>query len=185
MKNYPEIKTDRLLLRGFQASDALEIQKLAGAFEVAEMTLNIPHPYLDGMAETWMADHQKDYESGNGVVFAIVDLKSSLLLGAVGLTVTHRFKRAELGYWVGKPFWGQGFATEASKAVLVYGFEEMQLNKIHASHMARNPASGRVMQKIGMEQEGVLKQHALKWDQFIDMAIYGILASTWLAQQRP
>ncbi len=183
MKKYPEITTDRLLLRGFQAHDALEIQKLAGAFEVAEMTLNIPHPYLDGMAETWMENHQKNFESGEGVVFAMIDLKSGMLVGAVGLTVTPRFKRAELGYWIGKPFWGRGFATEASKAVLAYGFEEMQLNKIHASHMMRNPASGRVMQKIGMEHEGVLKQHALKWDQFVDLAIYGILASTWLVQQ--
>ncbi|MBC8193691.1 MAG: GNAT family N-acetyltransferase [Candidatus Marinimicrobia bacterium] len=182
MKNYPEIKTDRLLLRGFQPSDALEIQKLAGALEVAEMTLNIPHPYLDGMAETWMENHQKDFESGEGLVFAMVDLKSDKLLGAVGLTITRRFNRAELGYWVGKPFWGQGFATEASTSVLAYGFEIIQLNKIHASHMTRNPASGRVMQKIGMEPEGVLKQHAIKWDQFVDLAVYGILSSTWLAQ---
>jgi RimJ/RimL family protein N-acetyltransferase len=59
----------------------------------------------------------------------------------------------------------------------------MQLNKIHASHMTRNPSSGRVMQKIGMESEGILKQHALKWDEFVDLAVYGILASSWLAQQ--
>ncbi len=180
MENYPEIKTERLLLRGFQPADASEIQALAGAFEVAEMTLNIPHPYLDGMAETWMESHQKDFESGEGVVFAMIEMQSGSLVGAVGLTVTKRFNRADLGYWVGAPFWGKGYATEASNAVLKYGFEEMHLNKIHASHMTRNPASGRVMQKIGMEQEGVLKQHALKWDQFIDLAVYGILSSTWL-----
>ncbi|MBC8376707.1 MAG: GNAT family N-acetyltransferase [FCB group bacterium] len=182
MKKYPEIKLERLMLRGFLPTDAPKIQELAGAFEIAEMTLNIPHPYLDGMAETWMNSHQSEFNSGSGVVFAMIELYSGKLVGAVGLTVMQRFNRAELGYWVGKPFWGNGYATEASKALLKYGFETLQLNKIHASHMTRNPASGRVMQKIGMEPEGVLKQHALKWDKFVDMAVYGKLSSTWQAQ---
>ncbi len=184
MKKYPELKTERLILRGFQDSDAPAIQELAGVYEVAEMTLNIPHPYLDGMAETWIATHQEDFEAGGGVVFAMIDQKSELLMGAAGLIVTHRFNRAELGYWVGKPYWGHGYATEASEALLKYGFEMMQLNKIHASHMTRNPTSGRVMEKIGMEQEGILKQHALKWDEYVDLAVYGILSSSWLAQQK-
>ena len=80
MKKYPEIKTERLLLRGFQPSDAAAIQELAGVYEVAEMTLNIPHPYLDGMAETWIETHQEDFESGGGVVFAMIDQKSKLLI---------------------------------------------------------------------------------------------------------
>jgi ribosomal-protein-alanine N-acetyltransferase len=182
-KSYPEMKTDRLLLRGFRLSDAAEVMNLAGDFEVAKTTLNIPHPYPEGMAETWIKDHQQDYESGEGIVFAMVDLNSEKLLGAAGLIVTRRFNRAELGYWVGKAYWGKGFATEASKAVLAYGFREMKLNKISASHMVHNPASGRVMQKIGMEREGILKQHALKWDQYVDLALYGILSSTWLSKQ--
>ena len=86
MKKYPELNTERLILRGFQPTDAPHIQELAGAFEVAEMTLNIPHPYLDGMAETWMSSHQSEYNSGNGVVFAMIELHSGKLVGAVGLT---------------------------------------------------------------------------------------------------
>jgi len=179
MQSYPEIKTERLLLRGFKPADAPEIQVLAGAFEIAEMTLNIPHPYLDGMAETWMDNHRKDFESGRGVVFAMIESQSEKLVGAVGLIAAMRFQRAELGYWVGKPFWGKGYATEASQAVLQYGFEEMQLNKINATHMARNPASGRVMQKLGMEQEGIFKQHVLKWGEYIDLAAYGLLVGSW------
>ncbi|MCF7825322.1 MAG: GNAT family N-acetyltransferase [Candidatus Marinimicrobia bacterium] len=179
MGNYPEILTKRLLLRGFQPADAPEVQLLAGSIEVAKMTLNIPHPYLDGMAEDWIASHQQDFNTGDAVVFAMVDVQSGNLVGAIGLMITKRFNRAELGYWVGHPFWGRGYATEAAQAILRYGFEELQLNKIYATHMTRNPASGRVMQKIGMDQEGVLKQHALKWDHFVDLAAYGILATTW------
>jgi len=182
MQNYPELQTRRLILRGFRETDAPTVQTLAGAVEVAKMTLNIPHPYADGMAESWIATHQQELASGTGVVFALVRRKDQQLVGALGLVITSHFSRAELGYWIGKPFWGQGLATEAAREVLRFGFQDLQLNKIHASHMTRNPASGRVMQKIGMQQEGLLKQHALKWDQFVDLAIYGILAETWRQQ---
>ncbi len=183
MNNYPELTTDRLHMRGFQLSDASEIQRLAGTYEVAEMTLNIPHPYINGMAEIWIESHQEEYDAGMSVIFALCDKKTEQLLGAVGLTITQRFNRAELGYWVGQPFWGQGYATEAARAIVNYGFEALNLNKVTASHMTRNPASGRVMEKIGMKKEGLLKQHALKWDQFVDLAVYGILAVDWQADK--
>jgi len=179
MKSYPQIDTARLRLRGFKSIDAPEVQRLAGAYEIAEMTLNVPHPYLDGMAETWIDSHAKDFEMGRQVVFAMIENRSEKLVGAVGLTLTKMFKRAELGYWVGNPFWGKGYATEASEAVIHYGFTELKLNKIHATHFTRNPASGKVMQKLGMESEGVFKQHAIKWDEYVDLAAYGLLAKTW------
>jgi len=176
---YPELSTERLTLRKFRVSDASTVETLAGSRDVAEMTLNIPHPYEAGLAEEWFQSHQDDFEKGEGIVFAIV-LKDSLeLIGAMGLIFTRRFNRAELGYWIGKPYWGRGYATEAAKELLRYGFEECGLNRIYATHMTRNPASGRVMEKIGMEQEGKLKEHALKWDEYVDMAIYGILKDDW------
>mgnify|MGYP002640191016 CR=1 FL=1 len=184
MKIYPTLTTERLLLRKFQVTDASVIQELAGAYEVAEMTLNIPHPYLEGMAEIWMESHQEEFEAGMGIVFAIEESQTKKLAGAIGLVVTKRFNRGELGYWVGQPYWGKGYATEAAHELLRYGFETIKLNKISATHMTRNPASGRVMQKIGMEKEGVLKQHALKWDQFVDLAAYGILADNWSERQQ-
>lgn len=179
MTNFPQLHTQRLLLRRFQATDAKDVQKYAGAYEVAEMTLNIPHPYLDGMARAWMDSHQQDFELGRSVVFALVSRSSNQLVGTVGLILEKRFNRAELGYWIGKPFWGQGFATEASTAVLQYGFNELKLNRIFATHMTRNPASGRVLEKIGMTHEGTLRQHALKWDSYVDLAAYGILHEAW------
>ena len=179
MKTYPRLTTDRLILRGFEQGDAPLIQILAGNYEIAKMTLNIPHPYEKGMAESWINTHQTDYDAGGGVIFAITKGSNQELMGAIGLVINQRFNRAELGYWIGKPHWGRGYATEAASELLRYGFQDLKLNKIHATHMTRNPASGRVMQKIGMESEGLLKQHALKWDQFVDMAAYGILAETW------
>ena len=87
-----------------------------------------------------------------------------------------------MGYWVGAPYWGRGYCTEAARAILRYGFEELGLHRIHAQHFARNPASGRVMQKIGMVYEGRQHEHVRKWDRFEDSDLYGILASDWVAQ---
>jgi len=179
MKAYPTLTTDRLILRKFEETDASIVKMLAGDYEIAKMTLNIPHPYEIQMAESWIATHQQEYDDDMGVVFAMVNPEYDDLVGAIGLTITQRFNRAELGYWVGKAHWGRGYATEASLEILKYAFEELKINKITATHMTRNPASGRVIKKIGMEYEGLLRQHALKWDQFLDIAAYGILAETW------
>ncbi len=105
MKESPEIKTERLLLRPFELSDADDIQRLAGDKAIADTTLNIPHPYEDGMAEEWIATHRPKFEAGELVNFAIVSKASNELMGAIGLIIVPQFERAELGYWIGKPFW--------------------------------------------------------------------------------
>ena len=87
--------------------------------------------------------------------------------------------QAELGYWIGKPFWGRGYCTEAAQALLRYAFTELGLVRVHSCHFARNPASGRVMQKIGMVKEGCRRQHVKKWDKLEDLELYGVLKQEW------
>ena len=139
-------------------------------------TTNVPHPYEDGMAEEWIGGHEAAFQKGSEIVFAIT-LRSGGLAGAIGLSINGKHRRGELGYWIGKPFWNNGYCTEAVGAVVRYGFEELGLNRIEARHMTTNPASGRVMAKAGMKLEGVLRQQLLRSDSFEDMAIYAILAS--------
>lgn len=171
-----DLRTRRLLLRAFRPSDAPRVQSLAGDEDVAATTANIPHPYEDGVAEAWISGHAERRARGEGVVFAI-ELTSSGegLIGAVGLELDLPHERAEMGYWIGKPYWGRGYATEAASAVLRYGFEELSLERIHAHHFASNPASGRVLEKIGMRYEGCLRRHVLKRGRFEDLALYGVL----------
>jgi RimJ/RimL family protein N-acetyltransferase len=119
------------------------------------------------------------FEAGEGCAFAIVLRDSGKLVGSVALSTSARFQRAELGYWIGKPYQNNGYATEASEAVLEYGFLSLNLNRIHASHMRRNPASGRVMEKLGMSREGCLRQHAERDGIFEDLEVYGLLRSEW------
>lgn len=177
MKKRPTLDTPRLILRPFALTDAPDVQRLAGAREVASTTLNIPHPYTDGMAEQWIATHQEAYARGEFVIFAIVLRANQALIGATSLHIHRPHVQAELGYWIGTAYWNRGYCSEAAQAVLRYGFDVLGLHRIHASYMTRNPASGRVMQKIGMTYEGCLRQHVQKWGIFEDIAIYGILRS--------
>ena len=174
----PTLQTERLLLRPFVSADAPLVQRYASAVEVASTTLNIPHPYDLGMAEAWIATHGPLWERKHAAVFAISHGAESLV-GAVGLQLQLEHGRGELGYWIGVPFWAHGYATEAAVAVIRFGFESLELNRIHAAHLIRNPASARVLIKAGMRLEGCLRQHVVKWGQPEDVGIYGILRSEW------
>ncbi len=177
MKKQPIIKTERLQLRPFRTSDAVQVRLLAGDRDIAITTCNIPHPYKDGVAEKWIETHYRKFQKGEEVNFAIVDSCKGTLIGAIGLVVKEGHRRAELGYWVGKPYWNHGYCTEAARAVLKYGFEVLGLNRIHACHFHNNAASGRVIKKIGLKYEGLLRQHIKKADKFVDLDMYGMLKS--------
>lgn len=171
----PDLHTDRLLLRSFTPDDAERVRELAGDAEVALMTANIPHPYEPGMAEAWIETHEDLVRAGRRHPFAI-ERPGRGVIGAVGLEVESEHGRAELGYWVGRPYWGRGYATEACSRVLDYGFQVLNLRRVFARHVVENPASGRVLEKLGMTREGVLRQHDLhRGERPVDMLIYGIL----------
>ena len=175
MRGAPRIETKRLLLRAFALADAPQVQRLVADRAIAAGTLTIPHPYPEGAAEEWIRrqlDRGGDADSFN---FALERREDGALVGSIGLVVEREHDRAELGYWVGRPYWGRGFATEAGVAVLAYGFETLGLNRIYAFHFTNNPASGRVLQKIGMRYEGCRRQHTLKWGEYLDNEAYGML----------
>lgn len=172
----PNLTTERLLLRPLALADAAIIQQLAGDREVADTTRLIPHPYPDGLAETWISSLQPRYEKGEGVSFGIT-LKDGPLIGSIGLLLNLQDNHGELGYWIGKAWWNQGICTEAAVAMLGYAFETLELERVFANYFARNPASGRVMAKLGMKQEGILRHHRRKWGQYEDLLVCGILRS--------
>lgn len=171
------LNTPRLRLRPFALSDAADVQRLAGDHDVASTTRLVPHPYEDGMAEQWLAAHQAEYDDEKSLTLAITERQEGHLIGSITLVLGLADKRAELGYWLGKPYWGQGYCPEAAQALMHWGFETLNLNRIFAHHLSRNPASGRVLQKIGMQHEGRLREHNIKWGKFEDVDIYGILRS--------
>ncbi|MEQ9563233.1 MAG: GNAT family N-acetyltransferase [Woeseiaceae bacterium] len=174
----PVLQSDRLTLRPFTLDDATRVQHLAGSRAIADTTLNVPHPYEDGMAEDWISTHEAKSNDGD-LTFAITLKESGELVGAMGLRVDKPFARGELGYWIGEPYWRRGYCTEAATRLLRFAFTELHLNRVHAYYLARNPASGRVLQKIGMSREGIARKHTMKWDRFEDLVLCGILRGEW------
>lgn len=173
MKEQPNLKTQRLVLRPFNDSDAPLIHQYANDPEMANNTLNIPHPYPDGAAEQFLQQVRDDYESGNGYYYAIT--LNDDFIGSFSMRIVHRHERGEIGYWIGRPFWGYGYMTEAGHALLSWAFGTVGVQRIHATHFTHNIASGRVMQKIGMKYEGTLRRHVQRDGKFYDLVYYGIL----------
>src|SRR5262249_1048252 len=143
----PTLETERLLLRPFRPDDAADVQQLASAREIAAMTLMIPQPYPEGAAEAWIAEQAASVGRPDAVGVATVVRNEELLAGAGGLRLERAHDRAELGYWIGVPYWGRGYATEAAAAVLGHAFATLGVHRVHARHFTRNPASGRVLEK--------------------------------------
>lgn len=177
--DYPRIETARLLLRPFAPADAPAVQLLAGAREVADTTLLIPHPYPDGAAEQWIASHVADWRARRALVLAVTLRDTGAVIGSISLTFALEHARAELGYWIGVPFWRLGFATEAAMAVVDFGFRVLGLNRVQAHHFARNTSSGRVLLRCGLRREGASPRAVLKNGRFEDLVFHGVLRRDW------
>ena len=184
MLDQPTLTTDRLTLRPFVLEDAWDVERLAGVREIADTTLSIPHPYPVGAATRWIESHPAAWAAGTGATFAIIETSTGKLAGTISLMDIHReHRRAELGYWIAVNRWNRGFATESSEALLAFGFEALLLHRIESRHFLRNPASGRVMQKLGMQQEGVERDWAIKGNRHESLVVYSILEPEWRARK--
>jgi 8-oxo-dGTP diphosphatase len=148
------LATAELDLRPLVVGDAAAIHALVGDWAVARWTSNIPHPYEPGMAEAWIAENQGECERGEAVVFAIERRADRALVGAIGLMFDAEAPRAEVGYWIGRPFWNCGYATEALKGLLRLAFGRLQLDAVVARAMLENQASMRVQEKAGFAYVG-------------------------------
>ena len=171
------LKTDRLMLRTFQAADASTLARLAGKRRIADTTISVPHPYTVQQARQNIRRFQRDWRLRTGLHLAIGHRDSpNPLFGYMALRdieVEHGI--AELSFWIDEEQSGHGYITEAGTAVLQFAFKELRLNRVCAYHMVRNSASGRVLGKIGMRQEGCLRQRCRKWDIFEDVLLWAIL----------
>jgi len=149
----PVLATERLRLRPYRPDDAPLVQKLAGEASIAEMTRTIPHPYPDGAAEAWINSTLEDWNEGIGAAFAVTLRNKDETIGTVGLFNLQETE-AEIGYWIGLPYHGQGFCTEAVEAVVGFGIYELGITRFHAKHLKRNPASGQVLRNAGFSKCG-------------------------------
>jgi [ribosomal protein S5]-alanine N-acetyltransferase len=149
----PTLATERLLLRPFHSTDAPQVQALAGDARVAEMTATIPHPYPDGAAGQWIAGLAEGWSGRTLATFAVILRESGDLIGCVSL-MDSSDSQAEIGYWIGVPYWNQGYCSEAVDALIGFGITSWNLTLFHARHLSRNPASGKVLKNAGLRRIG-------------------------------
>jgi len=135
-------------LRPPALADAARVSVLAGDYDVACMTGTIPHPYSEQMAAEWLSGALQGEE---GLVFMIE--RDGTLVGCTGYRAFGP-DYAEMGYWIGKPYWGQGYATEAARALIAHAFDAEGFTYLKAGHFTDNPASERVLQKLGFVMDG-------------------------------
>ena len=172
-----ELKTERLLLRPFRLEDVDDVYAYAKDPEWERyLGLPLPQPYTRRDAEAYIAGRVlADWSTVP--TFAIV--LDSTVIGGIRLRITAAHQRGELGYALSRVHWGKGLMPKAAKAVMEYGFVEHGLAKICAIAHLRNVRSYRVMEKLGMTREGVLRSHIAKRGERRDEVIYGILREEW------
>ncbi len=152
--------------------------------QIARMTLNIPHPYQEKDAVAWINMANEGFEDKNHFVFAICKQADNLFMGGIGLRLNTRFNHAELGFWIGEPFWNNGYVTEATGKILEFGFERIRLHKIFATHFINNPASGKVMENNGMIKEGELVDHLKKEDEYLTVIQYRLTRDEFIKSKK-
>ena len=156
--NIPRLETDRLLLRALCLSDAEDMYDYAHRADVTKHLTWDPHPNIAYTRE-YLAYISAHYRAGDFFDWALVDRESERMIGTCGFTRFHyEADSAEIGYVIHPAYWGRGIATEAVEAVIRFGFQRLELNRIEARFMEGNTASRRVMEKNGMIFEGILRQ---------------------------
>ncbi len=174
------LETTRLILRPLSLADAPSLQDVASVREIADTMISIPHPYPDGEAEQYVRRQISQLEAGHSLSFAIERKPGGVFSGIIEIRdIEREHSQAELSFWLATEVWGQGYMSESLKPVLRFGFENLDLNRLYAYHMVRNPGSGKVLQKNGFTQEGVLRQRVQKWGVFEDVKIWAILRRDW------
>lgn len=154
----PTLETERLLLRPFRSEDAAFVHRHCSEWNVARMLTRVPHPYTRDMAESWIASHEAAWNVGDEVSFCI-ELGGEAI-GTVGLRRTEP-GTCNLGYWLGEPWWGRGFTTEAARRAVRFAFEELGAEKLTSGHFSDNPASGQVLEKCGFRYTGEGVEHSV------------------------
>lgn len=169
------IATERLLLRMFTSSDAAAVTRLCNNLNIYKTTLYLPYPYTIDDALSWIDRHEANFDARLSYEFAVTDKISGALYGAIALSYTEKFNNGELAYWIAEEFWGNGYATEAADAMVKFAFEDRLYHKVFARYFSSNIASGKVMEKIGMSREGILREHIRKDGRYEDLVHYGII----------
>jgi RimJ/RimL family protein N-acetyltransferase len=170
--------TPDLFITPFQPGDAPALVELLTDREVYEMLLRIPHPFTPVDAERWLTEAAGQTAKYGASANCAIRQTSGALIGGIGVNCGEppfASHRAGLGYWLGRPYWGQGIMTVVVQAAIRHAFEQLELTKLTAGVFAFNHASCRVLEKCGFAEEGLLRSDLLKDGHLIDLRLFGLL----------
>lgn len=171
------LNTERLTLRSFVQVDASRLAQLAGNRNISDTMISVPHPYSTEQASSAITGFLGDFATRRGFHYAMV-LRSDTdnFVGYIALKdIDWEHRQTELSFWLDSGHTGRGYVTEAGRAMLVLAFEGLELNRVCAYHMRRNPASGKVLNRLGFAREGCLRQRVMKWNKFEDACVWAKL----------
>ena len=175
LKDLPTLETERLILRKMVLNDAEAVFAYASNSDVSRYTLWETHRSIED-SRAFLEFATQKYENGGEPDWGIVYRGNGCLVGACGLVNWEaEHARAEVGFVLSREYWGRGLMSEAVRAILRFGFERMNLNRIEARCIAENAASARVMEKAGMVYEGTLRQREYIKGAYRDINLYAIL----------
>ncbi len=172
MLSVPILETTRLTLRPLGLEDVPLIQSICADRQIADTTF-IVHPYPDHEAQEYVSRQLAYLQSGRCVTFAIAIKPENTLVGVIEIGAIEELQ-AEIGFWLAVKSWGQGYMSEALAPVVEFSFEVLALNRLYAYHMARNPASGKVLQKNGFSLERLIPRKIKKWGIYEDLVLLSI-----------
>lgn len=179
------LETDRLILRQFKIEDAENVfNNWASDDEVTKYLTWPTHSSVE-MSRSYMEFCINGYNEKNVYQWGMELKNSHELIGNISVVkIIDKIDSVELGWVIGRKWWGNGYTAEAAERLLEFFFTEVSVNRICAGHDIDNPNSGRVMQKIGMKYEGTLRQSGKNNQGIVDMANYSVLREEWKLQQQ-
>jgi RimJ/RimL family protein N-acetyltransferase len=164
----------RLILQTLRPEQAATLAQLGDDAVIAANTANMPSPYTEAIARDFIDRATQSGETDQNIVFGI-HLVDGTLIGVINIRPHPRHRSGNIGYWIGAPFRGNGYATEAVRAMIDHGFEQLGLQRIHTSCFATNKASARVLEKAGFKPEGQCREAFYKDGIFLDLLLYGLI----------
>ncbi len=175
----PTLETERLVLRKVQPGDARDLFEYGRDAEVARHVLWDAYR-TENDARMYVRYLQRQYRGDQPSSWGIVHKADRKMIGTIGfMWWNHDHNSAEVGYSLSRAYWNHGYMSEALTPVLRFGFEEMGLHRIEAQHEVDNPASGRVMEKVGMRREGTARGRLYNKGRYVDVDVYAILREDW------
>jgi len=173
--SFPVLESERLKLRAFEDRDVARLVHTCAPKNVAQNTRTLPHPFTEKDARDFLERCAREYAEGKFICWAACRKPDGLLVAHVGMRTNRAHNNAELGYIVAPDEQGKGYATESALAAIRWAFGPAGLHRVEAGWYPHNPASGRVLEKLGFTREGMVREAALRFGQYYDCIIMGML----------